>query len=235
MFPHLFCIKLDLFSDFIFQIFDILRWHIEHFINKHSNDTLPCWKIEVLYYNQKHQFQFQSMLMFYQNLLSSQRQYQQENVFLEICQQSNLINNFPFHLKDFHPFFINSFEKYLENFSSWKIVNSLTFTHNTNNFFLAFESKSSYLQSGLLSLSLNISQSLIEIHPDFYDPIGIQLERKFQEKDIFIKLLTIIVHFTYRFNFLSSIRFVFLFLTFELYIHAGIKVIKWLHWKYDYT
>ena len=138
-------------------------------------------------------------------------------------------------MKDFHPFFINSFEKYLENFPSWKIVNSLTFTHNTNSFFQVFESKSSYPQSSLLSLLLNISQFLIEIHPDFYDPIGIQLERKFHEKEILDKLLTIVVHSDFRFNFLSSIRFVFLLLTSELYIHTGIKMRKWLHWKYDYT
>lgn len=167
------------------------------------------------------------MLMFYQNLLSSQRKYQQENVFLEISQQFNLINNFLFNLKDFHPFFINSFEKYLETFSSRKIVNSLTFTRNTNSFLQAFESKNSYPQSGLSSLPLNISQSLIENHPDFYDPIGIQLKIKLHEKEILNKLLTIVVH--------SGFRFVFLLLTFELYIYARIKMREWSHWKYDYT
>lgn len=75
----------------------------------------------------------------------------------------------------------------------------------------------------------------MEIHPDFYDPIGIELLRKFQEKGILIKLLTITVHSTYRFNFLRSIRFVFLLLMVELYIHAAIKIRKSLHWKYDYT
>ena len=95
--------------------------------------------------------------MFYQKLLSSQRQYKQENVFLQSGQQSNLINNFLFYLADFHPFFINSFEKYLESFPSWMIINNLTFVHNTNKFFQAFECKSSYPQSGLSSPLLNIS------------------------------------------------------------------------------
>ena len=140
---HLVCLNLDLFSDFIFQNFNTLCCHIEHFIIKHSIDEFPYWEIEVSCYNHEHQklltCQCQLMFISYQNLLSSQRRYQQENVFLEICQQSNLINNFPIHLKDFHPFFINSFEKYLENFLSKEIVNSLTFVHNTNNFFQALK------------------------------------------------------------------------------------------------
>ena len=163
------------------------------------------------------------MLMFYQKFLSSQRQCQQESVFLQSVQQSNSINNLPLYLIYFHSFFINSFGKYLESFPSWKIVNSLTLTHNTNNFFHAFEFKSSYPKSGMSSPLLNISQSLIEIHPYFYDLIDIQLERKFQEKKILIKLLTITVNSTYRFIFLSSIRFVLLLLIFDLYIFEGIK------------
>jgi hypothetical protein len=123
----------------------------------------------------------------------------------------------------------------LEIFLSKKIVNNLTFVHNTNNFFQAFEFENSYPQFGLSSPLLNISQSLMEIHPNFCDPIGNELERKFHEKDILYQLLTITVHFDFIFNFLSLIRFVFLLLTFELYIYAGIKMRKWLHWKYDYT
>ena len=136
---------------------------------------------------------------------------------------------------DFHPFFINSFENCLESFPSWKVVNSLTFTHNTNNFFQAFDFKISYPQSGLSYPLLNIFQSLIETHPSFDDPIGIQLERTFQNKVIVNKLLVITAHSDYRFDFLSSIRFVFLLLTFELYIYVEIKIREWLHWKYDYT
>ena len=75
----------------------------------------------------------------------------------------------------------------------------------------------------------------METHPGFYDPIGIQLEKTFRKKVIVNKLLTITVHSDFIFNFLSLIRFVFLLLTFELYIYAGIKIRKWLHWKYDYT
>jgi len=177
------------------------------------------------------------MFIAYQKLLSSQRQCQQENVFLQSGQQFNSINKLPFYLKGFHPFFINSFENCLEIFPSRKIVNDLTFVHNTNNSVQGFEFKNSSSQSGLLFLPLNISQFLIEIHPDFYDPIDIQLERKIQEKEILNKLLTITitVHSDFIFIFLSLVRFVFLLLTFELYIYAGIKMRKWLHWKYDYT
>ena len=116
-----------------------LRWHIERFNSEHSIDALPYWEIEVSYYNHEHQklliFQIQSMLMFYQKLISSQRQCQQENVFLQSSQQSNPVNNFPFYLTDFHSFFISLFENCLESFPSWKLVNSVTLTHNTNNFF----------------------------------------------------------------------------------------------------
>ena len=86
-FLSLFCSNLDLFCDFIFQIFDTLRWHIERFNSKHSIDAFPYSEIEVSYHNHEHQkpliFQFQSMLIFYQKILSSQRQCQQENVFLQ--------------------------------------------------------------------------------------------------------------------------------------------------------
>jgi len=123
----------------------------------------------------------------------------------------------------------------LETFPSWKIVNNLTFTHNTNKITQAIVYESSYPQSSLSSPLLNIFQSLMETHPYFYDPIEIQLEKTLKKKEIENKVLIITVHSDYRFNFLSSIRFVFLLLTFELYIHAGIKMRKWLHWKYDYT
>ena len=69
----------------------------------------------------------------------------------------------------------------------------------------------------------------MEIHPDFCDPIGIELERKFQKKEILINLLAITVHSDFIFIFLSLVRFVCLLLTFELYINAGIKMRKWLH------
>lgn len=240
VFPsQLFCIKSDLFSYFIFQFFHTFRWHIEHFTVKHPIDELLYWKIEVLYYNHEHQelltYQYQLMLIFYQKLLFFQRQYQQENVFLQYGQQFNSINKLSFYLKKFHPFFIDSFENCLEIFPSRKIVNDLTFVHNTNNSFQAFEFKNSFSQSDLLSLPVNIAQSLIEIHPDFYDPIGIHLESKFDEKEILNQLLTITVHSDFIFIFLSLVRFLFLLLTFELYINTGIKMRKWLHWKYDYT
>lgn len=139
LFPHLFCIKLDLFSDLIFQFFHTFRWHIEHFTIKHSIDAFPYWEIEVSCYNHERRklltYQCQSMFIAYQKLLSSQRQYQRKNVFLQSSQQFNLINNFPFYLRDFRPFFISLFENYLEIFPSRKIGNDLTFVHNTNNSF----------------------------------------------------------------------------------------------------
>ena len=74
----------------------------------------------------------------------------------------------------------------------------------------------------------------MEIHLDFYDPIEIQLEMAFQEKVMVNKLLTIKIHSSFRFSFLSLTIFSFL-LMFDMYIHVGIKILTWLHWKYDYT
>ena len=205
---QLFCLNLDLFFDFILQNFHTFRWHIEHLTIKHSIDALPDWEIEVSYYNHEHQ----KILIFqFQSMLMF---HQKLLFFQRQCRQENV---------------------FLQSGQQFNSINNFPFVHNTNNSFQAFEFKSSSSQFGLLSLPLNIFQFLIEIHPDFYDPIDIQLERKFQEKEILIKLLTITVHSDFRFIFLSLVRFVFLLLTFELYIHAAIKMKKWLHWKYDYT
>ena len=81
----------------------------------------------------------------------------------------------------------------------------------------AIVSKNAFPQSGMLSSLLNLFQSLMEIHPDFYDPIEIQLEGTFQDKVIinklfFISMLAIDVHFAFRFSFLSLIILVFLLL-----------------------
>ena len=75
----------------------------------------------------------------------------------------------------------------------------------------------------------------METHPYFYDPIEIQLERTFQKNVIVNKLLTMTVHYAFIFHFLNLIMFVFLVLMFDMYIHAGIKMFTWLHWKYEYT
>ena len=74
----------------------------------------------------------------------------------------------------------------------------------------------------------------MEIHPYLYDPIEIQLERTFQNKVMVNKLLTIKIHYAFRFSFCSLMIFAFL-LMFDMYIHAGIKILTWLHWKHEYT
>ena len=136
---HLFCLNLDLFFDFIFQNFNTLCCHIEHFTVKHSIDELLYREIEVSCYNHEHKklltCQYQLMFISYQKPLFPQRQSQLEDIFLQSGQHSNSINNFQLYLTDFHSFFIDSFENYLESFPSRKIVNNLTFVHNTNNFF----------------------------------------------------------------------------------------------------
>ena len=137
-------------------------------------------------------------------------------------------------LSDSHPFFIDQFERHLEISPSQKIVNNLALRHSTNKITQAIVSEILFLQSGLSSFLLNLSNSIMEIHPNFYNPIEIQLERTFQEKVMVNTLLTIKIYPDFRFSFCSLMIFAFL-LMFDMYIHAGIKILTWLHWKYDYT
>jgi len=173
-----FCIKPNFALYFNFQILDILLWHTKHLTYKRSRDALSLWKIEVFQKNvELFQYQYQSISMFFEKLLSYPRKCQKNNVFFENFKQYKLIDKFP--LGRSHPFFIDPFRKiYLETFLSLKIIKGLTFTHNINNT-LQVDSKNSYSQSALSSFLLNVNQSIIETHPHFYDPIGIQLERKF--------------------------------------------------------
>ena len=194
---------------------------------------------EVSYSNHEHQeiliLQHQLILISYRLPLSSQRKCQQETVFSQYDQKSKSIDNLPLYLTDFHPFFIDPFEKYLESVPSRNIVNSLTLAHNNDKFMEAIVSKISFPWFGMSSSLLNPFQLLIEMHQGFYDPIEIQLEREFLEKVIINKPLTVTIHFKFRFIFLGLILFVFLLLMIDLYIHAGIKMLTWLDWKYDYT
>lgn len=169
--------------------------------------------------------------MFFEKLLSYPRKYQKKNVFLENFQQYKLIDKFP--LGGSHPFFIDPFRKiYLETFLSLKIVKGLTFTHNINNT-LQVDSKNSYSQSALSLFLLNVNQSIIETHPHFYDPIGIQLERKFHKNKISRKTLTIVAHSNFTFN--SAGKILLLLFIVEMYICPAIKMRKWLQWKFHYT
>ena len=174
------------------------------------------------------------MFIPYQLLLTSQEKCQKETVFSIYYQQSNSINNFPLDLAHFHLFFIDSFEKHLESFSSRKIVNKLALKHNTNKITQVIIAKRSFLQPEMSSSLSNLFHSIMEIHPNFYDPIEIQLEKAFQEKVMVNKLLTIKIHSAFIFSFCSLIIFSFL-LIFDIYIYAGIKRLIWLHSKYEYN
>ena len=121
LFHNLF-LTSDLFSVFSPRFLDNLFWHIEQLNFEHSINALPQWKNEVSNYNCEHQellnFQFQLTFIPYQLLLTSQEQCQQESIFSLYDQQSNSINNLLLDLSDFHPFFIDPFERNLENFPS---------------------------------------------------------------------------------------------------------------------
>jgi len=136
-------------------------------------------------------------------------------------------------LRNFHPFFIYSFrEIYLETFLSLENVEGLIFTHNRTR---SLKTKNSYSQPSLSSFLLHDYQSIMETHPDFYDPIGIQLERRFHKKKISGRILTTITLSNSTFNCFSPGKKLFLILIFERYTHVGIKMERWLQWKYRYT
>lgn len=137
-------------------------------------------------------------------------------------------------LTDFHSFFIEPFEIHSESFPTWRVVNNLTYVYKTYIFMHAIVSERVFPQSGLSSPLLNLSQSIMDIHPNFYDPLEMQMERTFQENMI-VNILAITVHSAFKFIFLTLIIFILLLLMFGMYIHAGIKMREWLHWKYDYT
>ncbi len=73
--------------------------------------------------------------------------------------------------------------------------------------------------------------SLLNVHPYFYDRIEIWLEEKFREnvlvnKLIFINMLAISVHTTFKKISVGFIIIAFLLPMFDLYIHAGKKMLE---------
>lgn len=111
-------------------------------------------------------------------------------------------------------------------------IEGLTLTHNRIH---AIKTKNSYLQPNLSSFLLHDYQPIMETHPDFYDPIDIQLERRFHEKEISGRILATITLSNSTFTIFSLGENLVLILMFERYTHVGIKIERWLHWKYHYT
>ena len=150
---------------------------------------------------------------------------------MEICQQFTIIDNSL--LGKFHLSFIIFFsDLYVETFLLREIAKILTLTHNR---FQANEIKISYSQTSLTYFLLNDHQSITEIHPDFYDPIGIQLERRFHKEEILGRIPTEVTLSNSTFNVDSPRKFLFLTLMFKRYIRVGIKMKRWFHWKYHFT
>ena len=108
----------------------------------------------------------------------------------------------------------------------------MTFTHSR---LQAIKTKKSYSQSGLSSFLLHDHQSITEIHPDFYDPIGIQLDKIFHKKEISGGFPTEVTLSNPTFNIHSPRKVLFLTLMFKRYIRVGIKMKRWFHWKYHFT
>ena len=113
----------------------------------------------------------------------------------------------------------------METFLLREIAKSLTLTHNR------FQA----IKISLSSFLLNDRQSITEIHPHFYDPIGIQLERRFHKKEISGRIPFEISLSDSTFNVDSPRKVLFLTLMFKRYIRVGIKMKRWFHWKYHFT
>ena len=99
----------------------------------------------------------------------------------------------------------------------------------------AIKIKSSYSQTCLSSALFIDHQSTTEIHPHFYDPIGIQLEKRFYKKEVPNRIPTEVTFSYSTSNVNSSTKVLFLILTFESYIRVGMKMKRWFHWKYHFT
>lgn len=99
----------------------------------------------------------------------------------------------------------------------------------------AIKIKISYSQTCMSYALLIDLQFITEIHPDFHDPIDIQLEERFHEKEIPYRIPTEVT-LSYSTSNVNNPRKVLLpTLMFKRYIRVGIKMKRWFHWKYHFT
>lgn len=188
-----------------------MLWYIEHLIKEHPRDALPFWEAELC------QSQNQSITTFPKKLLCHPKHHQQKKAFLEAYQQFMIIDNSL--LENFHLLFIFFSDLYVETFRLPEIAKRLTLTHDI------FQAS----KIGLSSFLLNDRQSITEIHPDFYDPIGIQLERRFHKKEISSRIPTEISLSDSTFNIDSPRKDFILTMMFKGCICVGIKMKRWFH------
>ena len=121
---------------------------------------------------------------------------------------------------------------YMGTFISKEIAKSSALT---NSRLQAIETKKSSSQPGLLSFLLRDHQFITEIHPNFDDPIGIQLERSSHEKGKSERIPIEVICSYSTANIYDPRKVWFFTLMFGSFIRLGIKMNRWFHWKYHFT
>ena len=158
----------------------------------------------------------------------------------------NICTNSPSFLSHLHSFCIKSdfflnfqtFDKlcfsdlYMGTFISNEIAKNSALT---NNRLQAIKTGKSFSQSELLSFLLRDYQVITEIHPNFHDPIGIQLERNSHEKGKSERIPIEIICSYSTANIYDLRKIWFFTLMFGSFIRLGIKINRWFHWKYHFT
>jgi len=180
--------------------------------------------------------------MSYQFISSSQIHLPQESTLvspsIQCDQPFNPIEELLIYSLNFYLHFIDPFESYLECLLTQKNVNISPHLHNTNSFMQAQAPKDTSLELALLfSLLSNSLESLIEIHPSFYDPFETWMENSFNERNfvnrfIFLYSLEIDERGRLNFSFNNLVIIIFSLLIHNMYIFLGIKEFNWLPWKY---
>lgn len=119
---------------------------------------------------------------------------------------------------------------YMGTFISNEIAKSLALTKNRLQAIITKKSLSE-----LLSFLLREHQVITEIHPNFYDPIGTQLERSSHEKGKSDRIPIEVICSYSTANIYDPRKIRFFTLMFGSFIQLGIKMNRWFHWKYHFT
>lgn len=163
----------------------------------------------------------------------------------QLCGNTICINTQSFlsHLHSFctkSDFFLNfqTFDRlcfsdlYMRTFISNEIAKNSALT---NNRLQDIETKKTYSQFDLLSFLLRDHQFITEIHPKFYDPIGIQLEKSSHEKRKLDRIpIEVICSYSIA-NIYDPRKVWFFLLMLGRFIWLGIIMNRWFHWKFHFT
>ena len=121
---------------------------------------------------------------------------------------------------------------YMRTFISNEIAKNSALTKNK---LQVIKTKKSFSQYDLLSLLLRDHQFITEIHPNFYDPIGIQLEKSSHEKGKSDRIPIESVSSYSLANKFNPREIRFFLPMLGKFMRLGIIMNRWFHWKYHFT